>query len=312
VAAVEGWVRGRGWGWVWGENDEVGALNALTPERIVTALRGVERGQVYDLGVTIDRSTFLPEVHAPTEVVAYRTPAGLAREGLFGIAAGGLSFNTSLVMLSDHAGTQLDGLCHATYGADDHWYNGYASGAYGFDSGPRRASAHNIPPVISPGVLVDVAGALDLVELPPGHPIGVADLRLALDRQHSAIEPGDVVLVRTGAMRHWTEAGCDVARFGPANTAGLTLAAARWLVEELGAIVVGSDTATVECVPAADGDNFHPVHQYLLIDQGVHLGELHHLEQLAADRTYRFTYVALTPKVRGTTAGFALRPIAVV
>lgn len=76
--------------------------------------------------------------------------------------------------------------------------------------------------------------------------------------------------------------------------------------------MIGADNTTVECVPAADGDTFHPVHKYLLVDQGVHMGELHYLEELATENVYAFTYIALVPKVRGTTAGFGMRPIALI
>jgi len=77
-------------------------------------------------------------------------------------------------------------------------------------------------------------------------------------------------------------------------------------------MVIAGDTSTLEVVPAADGAGYAPVHEYLLVEQGVHIGELHNLEELAADGVHRFTYVALCPPVRGTTAGFALRPIAIV
>jgi hypothetical protein len=53
-----------------------------------------------------------------------------------------------------------------------------------------------------------------------------------------------------------------------------------------------------------------PVHHYLLIQQGVHIGEFHNLEGLARERAYEFCYVCMTNKIRGTVAGFALRPIA--
>ena len=115
------------------------------------------------------------------------------------------------------------------------------------------------------------------------------------------IAVGDVVLVRRSA---------EVLR-GP-DASGLTLAAARWLVEEHGAVLIGSDTSMVEVFPAVDGDTWHPVHEYLLVEQGVHMGELHHLENLSAEGIYQFCYVALVPKLRGTTAGFAMRPIAII
>ena len=53
-----------------------------------------------------------------------------------------------------------------------------------------------------------------------------------------------------------------------------------------------------------------PVHRYLLVEQGVHLGELHDLEGLSRARAYTFCYVAAVNKIKGTAAGFALRPIA--
>jgi kynurenine formamidase len=243
-------------------------------------------------------------------VVAYRTPRGLIAEGIPGFEEGGVSFNTSMITISDHAGTQLDGLCHATFGDDHHWYNGYTSREWGRDFGPERAGAHNIPPIIAPGLLIDVAGHQGVDELPAGHPISSRELQAALAAQGTAIEPGTVVLVRTGALRHWDGVGHDHDRLRGPDTAGLTLESARWLVEETGAIIVATDTSAVECVPPADGDCAAPVHKYLLVDQGVHMGELHFLEDLAAEQVYSFCYLALAPKVRASTAGFAMRPIA--
>jgi kynurenine formamidase len=157
-----------------------------------------------------------------------------------------------------------------------------------------------------------VAGAAGVDELPPHYPITPADLQNALRRQGTEVHPGDVVLVRTGALRHWGETGGDHLALAGPDTAGLTLESARWLVEERGAMLVGSDTSTVEVMPPVDGDNQSPVHSYLLVQQGVPMAELHHLEDLAADQTYRFCYIALLPKLQGLTAGFALRPIALV
>jgi hypothetical protein len=60
-----------------------------------------------------------------------------------------------------------------------------------------------------------------------------------------------------------------------------------------------------------DRDSFMPVHNYLLIQQGVHIGEFHYLEELSKNECYEFCYVCTTNKIRGATAGFALRPIAI-
>ncbi len=48
-----------------------------------------------------------------------------------------------------------------------------------------------------------------------------------------------------------------------------------------------------------------------LIQQGVHIAEFHDLEELARDRVYQFCYVSSVNKIKGTTAGFTLRPIAI-
>jgi kynurenine formamidase len=126
-----------------------------------------------------------------------------------------------------------------------------------------------------------------------------------------ALAPGDVVLVRTGTGRYWGEDGADHAPIAAHDSAGVDLAAARWLVEDQGAIMLGSDTSGLEVNPAPDSPGTGiPVHRYLLVDQGVHIGEFHYLEGLSQARAYTFCYIATVNKIKGAAAGFALRPIA--
>ena len=83
--------------------------------------------------------------------------------------------------------------------------------------------------------------------------------------------------------------------------------------------MIGADTSGTEYKPtAADTKayrqkygSFMPVHNYLLIQQGVHIAEFHDLEELAKDKVYEFCYVCCVNKIKGTTAGFTLRPIAI-
>jgi kynurenine formamidase len=295
------WKQDRGWGWIWGKEDEVGALNAMTSNT-----NQVTTGVVYDLGAPLDRDSYVSPGHVRTEVLAFRTPEGLKRGrdlAPIGDDPAGVAFHTAIVMISDHAGAQI---------IDNHWYNGFKVESAASDFGPRRADASKIPPIIARGVLADVAGFLGVDRLERSHPITAEELELTLESQGVTVDVGEVVLVRTGAMRHWNAGDDDRSSLVDADSAGLTLGAARWLVEQKGAILVAGDTSTLEVVPAVDGRGFAPVHEYLLVEQGVHVGELHNLEALASDRVYRFTYVALCPPLRGTTAGFALRPIAIV
>jgi kynurenine formamidase len=307
---VPGWQRGRGWGWIWGDDDEIGALNAMTEESVRESLAGISHGHVFDLGLTVERSSYLSPFHVKTSITPHRTARDFKRD--LELDRDGVSFNTSLIVISDHAGTQLDGLCHATYGPDDHFYNGFTSADFGGDFGVARASVAGMPPIVLTAVLIDIAGHLRQPNLEAGFAIGPELLAAALAERDADLSPGEAVFVRTGSLRHWGAAGSDHEALAGPDSAGITLAAARWLVEEKGAILVGSDTSTVELMPPADGAGISPVHAYLLVEQGVHMGELHNLEELSAAGISRFCYVALTPKLRGTTGGFAMRPLAVV
>ncbi len=98
--------------------------------------------------------------------------------------------------------------------------------------------------------------------------------------------------------------------------AGITVEGAQWLVEEKGALALGSDTSSLEVRPPKDqleeGTSFNPVHIYLLARQGVHVLEFQNLEKLAQDKVYKFAYILGVNKIRGATAGTVLRPIGIV
>ena len=79
---LKGWTKGKGFGWVWGSQDETGALNAiLTPARILQAMQRVEKGKVYDLSVPLDQFSYKFAGHSPTSIVSYRSPEGVKRGG---------------------------------------------------------------------------------------------------------------------------------------------------------------------------------------------------------------------------------------
>jgi kynurenine formamidase len=316
--AVKGWTKGKGWGWVWGKDDEVGALNAMTPESVRSALGLVRVGKVYDLGVPYDRNSYKWPGHSPAEVITFRSPDGIKRQGDFKAALDPavnphrMGWHSCALFINDNVGTQIDGLGHVTTGDDHHWYNGFREADWGGNFGVRKCDATTIPPIITRGVLLDVASYRNPAEpLPPHYRISVDDLKGTLARQKTTLRPGDTVLIRTGVLKFWGKDGADHDRLRQHDSAGIDLAAARWLVEQQGAILLGADTSGLEWAPGPnDPPNFIPVHQYLLIEQGVHIGEFHFLEDLARDQVYEFCYVCTTNKIRGTTAGFALRPIA--
>lgn len=315
--AIKGWVQGKGWGWIWGKDDEVGSLNAMTPETIKAALSLAKAGKVYDLGVPYDRNSFKWPGHSPGEIITFRSPEGVRRQGDLPpvvdpkVNPDKVGWHSAALFINDNVATQIDGLGHITSGDDNHWYNGFKEADWGGNWGIRKCDGVSIPPIITRGVLIDVAG-FRKVDLLPGHyRITVEDLKGALEKQKTTIQPGDSVFIRTGTLSLWGKDGANHEKIRPHDAAGIDLAAAKWLVEQQGAILIASDTSGLEWTPGPnDPPSFIPVHKYLLVDQGVHIGEFHFLEELAKDQAYEFCYLCLVNKIRGTAAGFTLRPVA--
>jgi len=321
-AGMKKWVKGKGWGWVWGPADEVGNLNELTDASRLAALKLVTTGKAYDLGLAYDRMSYKWPGHSPGEVISFRSPWGVKQQKDLpfttpqGGNAGGTAWHSNAIFMNDNVATQIDGLGHITHGPNNEFYNGFRAEEWGGDFGLRKADVTTIPPIIARAVLIDIAGFKNLEALPSGYEITVEDLEGALKAQNVDVTPGTVAIMRTGTARYWGANGADHAKIAQHDSAGIGLAAAKWLVEEKGALMVGSDTSGLEVGPArpadsaAMGGSFNPVHVYLLVQQGVHILEFHNMEQLAADRVYEFAYVATTNAIRGTVAGTALRPMA--
>ncbi|HEY8504550.1 MAG TPA: cyclase family protein, partial [Gemmataceae bacterium] len=205
--AVKGWTKGKGWGWVWGADDEVGALNAMTPESVRVAIGLVKEGKVYDLGVPYDRNSLRWPGHNPAEIITFRSPEGIRRQKDFPAAAdpkanpAGIGWHSCALFISDNVGTQIDGLGHITAGEDNHWYNGFKESEWGGNFGIRKCDATTIPPIVTRGVLIDVAGARGVDVLPPHFRITPEELKAALRKQGTELRPGDTVLIRTGTLR---------------------------------------------------------------------------------------------------------------
>jgi kynurenine formamidase len=321
-SGMKKWTKGKGWGWVWGPEDEVGNLNEMTDQSRLAALKLVTQGKAYDLGLPYDRNSYKWPGHSPGEIISFRSPAGVMTQKDLefttpqGGNTGGTAWHSNAIFMSDNVATQIDGLGHITHGPNHEFYNGFKAAEWGGDFGLRKADVTTIPPIIARAVMVDVAGFKNLEALPASYEITREDIEGALRAQNVDVTPGTIVLLRTGTARYWGENGKDHAKLGQHDSAGIGLTAAKWLVEEKGALALGSDTSGLEYVPPkpadsqAVGGSFNPVHVYLLVQQGVHIMEFHNLERLAADRVYEFAYMATTNAIRGTVAGTALRPVA--
>ena len=314
---LKGWKKGRGFGWVWGKDDEVGALNALDESKTLDALKLATTGKVYDLGITYSRNSFKWPGHSPGEIMTFRSPPGETSQKDQPFLKEDVNpsltrWHSCALFINDNVATQIDGLAHIVVGKDHHWYNGFKEADWGGDFGVRKCDATTIPPVVARAVMLDIAGLKKVRHLPAHYGITPEDVNAALTAQDVKLQAGDVVLFRTGTLSLWGNDGADHNIIGEADSAGITLETAKYLVEQFGSIMVGSDTSGLEVAPAPKGaDSFIPVHKYLLVEQGVHIAEFHYLEDLAREKVYEFCYVGVTNKIKGSTAGFTMRPIAI-
>jgi kynurenine formamidase len=162
-----------------------------------------------------------------------------------------------------------------------------------------------MPPILTRGVLIDVARAKGVEILPDSYGITVEDISGALSQQDTTLQTGDVVLIRTGQMAGWPD------RVRPAELeAGITLATARWLADRE-PVAVGSDSSAVEVAPSGVAGSPQPVHIHLISERGIYILEWIYLEELASARAYEFFFVCLPLKIRGATGSW-VRPVAVV
>ncbi len=286
----------------YGPSDQIGALNALTDTTRLAVLRRVTVGQIYDLSVEtfpgmpglVHLGMGDPDFHHWMT----HTPEGLALEGLNpGDPQHPIALYDDAVIMSVHTGTHLDALNHAGYG--DQIFNGFKRSEHLGNKGWAVAGADRIPPIITRGVLLDVARWKQLKVLAPSYEITPSDLDATRAAQGTQIQPGDAVFIRTGRMTLWP----DPATYAP-HEPGVAQRGAAWLIDH-GAVILGADTIAFERIPIKG----KAVHSYAFAERGVTLMENVWLEDLARDRRYEFALFAAPIKIRGAT-GAPIRPFA--
>ncbi len=250
--------------------------------------RRLSQARVYDLA----QPYYAGMPHHPTHPPFL---FGLVKlHGDFVSAAGGSSAADAFAAGS-HVGTHIDALSHFSLHGHFHGGQQVRQSAAG---GVETHGIDTVGPMVRRGVLLDIAGGAPLAK---DYQITPADLDAAVERERVSIEPGDVVLLRTGWAQYWQDARRFLAEVhGP----GPARAGAEWLSARK-IFAAGSDTIAFELVP----DPVMPVHLHLLVESGIHIIECLNLEQLARDRVWTFTFVASPMKLTGAT-GAPLSPLA--
>lgn len=213
----------------------------------------------------------------------------------------GVSAAAEMITTGGHVGTHVDGLGHVS--KDGRLYGGErVADGQSYTGGVDAHSVDRLPPMIAQGHLVDATRVLGR-DLEPGDGVD-ADVLEQWFADRQAPEQGDVVLVRTGWGRHWTDVGAYLGV--TTGNPGITISGAAWLTRR-GIVVTGADTIAYERLPSPALE----VHVHLLVDHGVPIMEAMALDQLAADQVWQFFFLAAPLPMRGGT-GSPIRPLAIV
>jgi kynurenine formamidase len=276
----------------WGADDQRGSLNLLTPELVKQAAGLVRTGKVYSLSMPLEANgPQWPLRHKTWKVTSHRS-VGTPNPG----AA------DDIVTLHSHSGTHIDALCHYFY--DNHIYNGYRASDHITSQGITRNAIDNVPALVGRGVLLDVAGWQGVDNLQLGEAISAGDLDKCAAAQGTVIQPGDMVLVRTGWMRIFSENRAQYDSGEP----GIDASALPWL-QAHDIVAIGADNQAVEVLHSIPPDRL-PVHEGAIRDLGIYLLENLNLDALAADQVYEFLLVIAPLQLTGG-AGSPINPIVI-
>ncbi|WP_194421261.1 cyclase family protein [Microbacterium abyssi] len=303
----------RNWG-RWGADDVLGTLNFIDEAKRVEAAALVRSGRVISLAQSFDTNGPQKGWRRRTNPVHTMTDTGTdAERGNQGFPHG-MGGADDVISMPLQCSTQWDGLGHIFDGGMA-WNGRRAGDVVTSDGDLVTGIEHAASVIVSRGVLLDVARHLrpDTGELDDGHAITVADLEATAAAQDVTIGRGDIVLVRTGQYARARRDGWNDYAGGPAP--GLSLTTAGWLhATELAAIA--TDTWGFEVRPNEfDVPAFQPLHQVVIPNMGLTIGEMWNLDELAdacAQRGIWDFLLSAAPLPITGAVGSPINPVAIL
>ena len=268
----------------WGADDELGALNLITPAKRLEAASLVTRGTV----VSMAREMTIERLEDPDQASANRPPVlvGSSRSVFDINTEGGYFWERYEIEYHGSAVSHLDALCHVAYNGKV--YNGldFEDVASKEDGCTRMGLANLREGLITRGVLIDM----------PGRAVRREDIEAWEAETGITISSGDALFLRTGR---------DIGERGGYHPSLIPF------FKERDIALLGAD------VPQEGGqvDGVTvPVHFFALVALGVHLFDNLGLEDLAETANdlnqWEFMFMA-APHVVPNGAGSAINPLAV-
>ena len=226
------------------------------------------------------RDSYRPEQHGP-------------RSGASGV-----------LTMMEHSGTHIDALCHQA--CDMTLHGGVSVDDVERTDGYRELGAETMRPLLGRGVLLDIAALKRVPQLPANYAITADDLAAAARTENVVVQPGDVLLVRTGFASSWTDEATYL------TAAGVSKSGNVWAADQH-VSAVGADNMAWDNLEERDPETKMALfgHAHLLVKHGIHIIENLNLEALAAAGHHEFAFVGIPLKFRGAT-GSPIRPLALV
>jgi kynurenine formamidase len=293
---VDQWMRElSNWG-RWGKDDELGAINLITPARRKQAAALVREGVSFSLSRDAEKEKALDN------------PAPFGHEMLrTGINNPGTSSGDRFTIAHHgYAHTHMDSLCHFFY--QGKMFNGIPQETV-TERGAAKLGIHNFKNgIVTRGILMDIPRLKGVDYLEPGTPIYPEDLEAWEKKARVKVSSGDVIFIRTG---RWALRGAKGPWAVSQKSAGLYASCAKWL-KSRDIAMLGSDAAS-DVMPSGVEGVAQPIHTLVLVAIGAPIFDNCDLElvsrQAARRQRWEFMLTAAPLAVQGGT-GSALNPIA--
>lgn len=282
IAKVNNWGR-------WGDDDELGTLNYITPDKRVRASQLIQRGMTFSLSLQFERFGLQPPMDRRLNPQHFMLTSG--SDLLAGTQAGqkgGYGYADDMITMALQAATHWNALAHMFH--DYHMYNHRHCSLVSSVGAAKNSITVAAAPIVSRAVLLDFPRMLDMPWLPEDHAITVAEIEETLLQQGVNVEPGDILLFRTGHMARFLVDG-DWNEYTYTNAPGPCLEVLPWLHEHQVA-AVASDTWAFEAVPSKT-PLWLPIHAVGIVYMGLMLGENFLLDEWAEDCAADKVYEAL-------------------
>jgi kynurenine formamidase len=286
AAEISNWNR-------WGKDDQLGAVNLITPEKRKEAARLVREG----ISISIAH-------HAVTKSAIDNPHPFIHQMHETGANSESAASDTYSVRYHGMVHTHMDALCHLFYQGKT--YNGYAKEMV-TEKGAEKLGVENLKNgIFTRAILFDIPALKNVEYLEPRTAIYPEDLDAWEKKIGVKAGPGDVILIRTGRWARRNAKGpWDVSEL-----AGLHASCAKW-IRQRDISILGSDSASDVQPSGVEGVQM-PIHQLMLNTLGIWIldnADLEEISKIAGQRKRYDFLITMGPlPVKGGT-GSPLNPI---